>query len=222
MVCARQMLLMCRGFHSMLYPHIWKQISIRCGTNLAVPPLLSMLHDARSLIDFMAVRRHVIPLVQQLHVVGPFMATPTTPHPSHRLSQAYSDRDAVTTLMALLHNLHSVSFYNVVLDELPIHLGKCRHVKQVRLLFCSASTMGMNAFMCHFSQLDSLEISWPEPTLSPLYFYSAKFLQFQRDAGAFIDSIIRCLQEVMDQNGVPAIDTLAVSRMGCRSPRLVH
>ncbi|PBK65550.1 hypothetical protein ARMSODRAFT_1022345 [Armillaria solidipes] len=137
-----------------------------------------------------------------------FPATPAAPHHSH--GQAYSNRDAVTTLMALLHNLHGVSFFNVVLDELPIHTGKCGHVKQVRLLFCSASTMGMNAFMSNFSRLNSLEISWPEPTLSTLYFYRAKFLQVQRDGSAFIDSIVRCCQEAMEQKAFPAIDTLAV------------
>ncbi|KAK0439640.1 hypothetical protein EV421DRAFT_1737801 [Armillaria borealis] len=207
-ICSHNRSWFSRGFHRILYPHIWRQISIRCSTNLTVPRLLSMMHDARSLIDFMAVRQHVIPLVRQLHIVGPFTATPAAPHHSH--GQAYSNRDTITTLMALLHNLHGVSFFNVVLDELPIHTGKCGHIKQVRLLFCSASTMGMNTFMSNFLRLNSLEISWPEPTLSTLYFYRTKFLQVQRDGSAFIDSIVRCCQEAMEQKAFPAIDTLAV------------
>ncbi|KAK0436971.1 uncharacterized protein EV420DRAFT_1487297 [Desarmillaria tabescens] len=92
-------------------------------------------------------------------------------------NRSYSPRDAITSLMMLFPNLRSTSFFNVILDKLPIHPGACSHVKEVKLLFCSASVMGMNTFMSHFLHLDTLQISWPELMLPPIYFYKAKLIE---------------------------------------------
>ncbi|KAK0433835.1 uncharacterized protein EV420DRAFT_1488930 [Desarmillaria tabescens] len=183
-VCTRRMSLMSQGFLHMLRPYMWRHMSIRAGTKLITPSYLSVLNDAQSAIDFLSTKKHIISFVRQLHVIAPFPLTAPSSH-------SYSSRDAVTDLMMLLPNLHTAAFFNVILDELP-----CLH-RQL------SSVLGMNIFMRHFSYLDALHIYWPEPILSPLYFYNTKFL---RDPGLpFID----CIHPSRLQSR-PVIDTLVV------------
>lgn len=150
----------------------------------------------------MSAEPHLIRFIQRLHVIGPFLATEPTPE-----LNTYSARDAITDLMVLLCRLHTVSFFNVVLDELPIHPGACPHIKVVKLLFCSSSIMGMNAFMSHFTHLDVLKLAWPEPTLMPLYFYQARFL---REENKFFLHTVFLWREVLQRAGLPVIDTVII------------